>query len=513
MRSLAARVSLIVIVAAICVGCRHTEGQCTREALAGGKVSSEVKALVEEIDAGAVQGDPCNLGAERGSDSRWTILFRPGVLHCSRAGDCTVPRIGNIDIEVKSSEPRLDVANVLLTPNRIGPLLADDRVRYIAPTCAGYTKNSAPKALSDAAPDEAGSPTIKGDSPMLQDPEQHCEPRDTNKQWNVEDACIPPATQEDRVSSIVAVVDSGLDCLDPAIHERIDGGKEPLPPRHCTGDSGKNYLYPDLPPDHCGNAEDPACSRHGTQVAAIVASNKPDLPGVDPSVHLLSMRILEADDDLVKPSTTLATAILESGGKQRRIINISANWYVNFPWIAAAVDAVTADGEHLVVASARRSKGEIAYPAAYTTCSDAVIGVSGIGRSIDEAADSTVAQWVRYGFGRESDRDPAYLVAPGVEISLLGGTADGGGPRENGSSFAAPLVSGVASLIWSSKEFESCSAAGVREALECSARITIVGKGYPRKRLHVGCLFGQRDLPICRGARRCIESAKKQYCE
>jgi hypothetical protein len=28
----------------------------------------------------------------------------------------------------------------------------------------------------------------------------------------------------------------------------------------------------------------------------------------------------------------------------------------------------------------------------------------------------------------------------------------------------------------------------------------------------VGCLFSQRNSPICSAARRCIESAKAQHC-
>lgn len=530
MLSTAARLSLIAIAAAVCVGC-HTDGQCTRQALAGGKVPRKVYAFVDKIDAGTVPGDLCKqwkrlaLGLDPAMEQtpraeliggfQWTILFRRGVLHCTRAGVCTAPRIGDIDMEVKGGEPRLEVANVVLTPNRIGPLLADDRVRYIAPTCAEFPTRSTPQDPDTVAADDAGVPMVKGGSPILRDPEMHCEPRDSNEQWNIEDACVPPSAQHTRVGSTVAVLDTGLDCLDPAIHERIDGGKQPEPPRRCTWKSGKNYLYPDLPPDHCGDAEDPTCSRHGTQVAGVTASNKANLRGVDPRAELLSMRILEANDklDLVEPSTTVATAILESGSKERRIINISATWYSNYPWVAAAVDAVTADGKHLLVAAARKVNDWTAYPAAYTNCSDAVIGVAGIGRQVDGTGNTTAPEWVRYRWGKESDRNDAYMVAPGVNIPLLGGTADtNSGLRDNGSSYATPLVSGAASLIWSSNEFESCSAAGVREVLECSARITIVGFGYPRKRLHLGCLFGQRDSPICRGARRCIDSAKEQYC-
>ena len=54
---------------------------------------------------------------------------------------------------------------------------------------------------------------------------------------------------------------------------------------------------------------------------------------------------------------------------------------------------------------------------------------------------------------------------------------------------------------------------GIREVLWCSARTTVISPtSEPRKRLHLGCLFSQKNSPICADARRCIEDVKRNYC-
>lgn len=517
MATATARCCVLAACLAVCI-C-HADGQCTQESLAGGKLPPQLAALVSQIDAGVVRGDLCKTwasgvlnvdlamvqrarGAERIAGMSWTVLFQPGVLRCAGANDCATPRIGGISIRVLSAEPRLHVANVVLAPNRIAPLLADDRVRYIAPNCSAFplVKDGDTAEAAQASRAEG----VGGD-----DAEAACE-RTDSAQWGMTDACIPIARPGASSRKIVAVLDSGIDCLHPAIHTRIDGGATPNPPRRCTTTSGINYLYPHLPPDNCSETAPFVCDTHGTAVAGVIASNARAVPGVDGGAELVSMRVLLANSDLefVQPWTTVATAILESAQKAE-IINISANWYMNYPWLAAAIDAVTADDKHLVVGAARSNGPMTAYPAAFTSCNDAVLGVSNILRSAGNAPS--------YYWGGRADTDSAYMVAPGVNVLTSYSDAATTGPLykvESGASLAAPHVSGAASLIWSTEEFAKCRAAGIREVLECSARITEIEPGENvRKRLHLGCLFSQRDSPICRGARRCIESAKKQFCE
>jgi subtilisin family serine protease len=506
---------------AICVA--HADGQCTREALPPGKVPKELAPLISQIDEGRFAHTLCKkwaslvlnvdvaaVEAVKGADpipgAPWTVMFVPDTLQCD-GSDCSVRGRGDIKFQVISAEPRVNTANVVLSPNRIGLLIADSRVRYVAPNCSAFPDPS------KFAPAPAAVPVAAVIAPTSE-AEPACE---ESTQWGLSDACIPASRANATSAKIVAVLDDGIDCLHPSLVGRIEGNPtEPIESRQCKYSSGKNYVYPELPPDHCDNGDELSCDTHGTAVAGIIASGAREAPGVDPGARLLSMRVLYGNSDLdfVMPWTTVATAILDSA-KRAQILNISANWYVNYPELAAAIDQVTADGKHLIVAATRTSLGLPEYPAAFTKCNDAVVGASHVLRSREPGHPY-------YWGSPKASMDPAYLVAPGVSVLTSysdqqtinpGQTSDAEYDEQTGSSFAAPHVTGAASLIWSTREFENCSAVGVREILECSARLTLIGEKQDlRKRLHVGCVFGQRDLPICRGARRCIESAKAQFC-
>ena len=513
-------INLASAIASCLVACAcHADGQCTQEALAAGKLPPALAPLAPQIDAGTVTNDhlcetwessalnvdAAALRQQSGTapirGEPWTILFQPGVLSCTASTNCTAPVIGGVRILVGSAEGRVNTANVTLSPNRIAPLIADDRVRYIAPNCSALSLPEAKVVEFDA------TAAIKGGA---LNSERGCERTGTD-QWSLSDACIPASLSDGKPSKLTAVLDTGIDCAHPAIRERIDDGSQPQKPRRCTAQAGTNYVYPGLPPDNCTGSERFVCDSHGTGVAGIIASTADEALGVDPRANLLSMRVLHADHHLlfVEPWTTVARAILDSA-EAAQIINISANWYINYPWLAAAIDEATAHAgrDRLVVSAARGSPGRTAYPAAFTKCNEAVIGVSDI-------LKTTNKPWL-YEWGGKADSDDAYMVAPGVNVrtSYSDGTDAGAGYYlESGASFAAPHVSGAASLVWGTKEYSTCTAAGVREILECSARITPIGElQKPRLRLHLGCLFSQRDSPMCRGAMRCIESVKKQHC-
>jgi subtilisin family serine protease len=497
----------------------HAAGQCTQAALPPHKVPPELLELVPQMDEGRFVDTICKkwaslaLGvslpvvtAARGADvvrdAPWTIIFDEGVLQCSESNDCTVSGLGDVNIQVRRAEPRIHAANVVLAPNSIRRLLAHERIRYVAPNCTAFPQ------LDELQPPNPGAAHDLPAERFAGNTEQGCE-RTDSAQWGMSDACVPASRKNAASLKPVAVLDSGIDCRHPAIHDRIAGGAEPVASRRCPANAGVNYVHPGLPPDNCNDAKDLVCTDHGTAVAGVIASYAPEVPGVDPAAELVSMRVLKEDSDLrfVSPWMTVATAILDSG-RDARIINISANWYENVPELAAAIDRVTADGEHLIVGAARSNGHFPAFPAAYTKCNDAVVGVSHIHRS--RSAEQ------QYDWGPKADDDEAYMVAPGVRVlsSYSDHVVRGAVYKiQVGASLATPHVSGAASLIWSTQEFETCSAVGVRELLECSSRVTAIGKDQdPRKRLHLGCLFSQRKSPICRGAQRCIDSVKTQFC-
>ena len=488
---------LLATCLAACDG--HAGGKCTEEALSDGKVPPELKPLVGQRDGAGLEGALCTVDPA----APWTIMFADGVLKCSDENTCTLPEMGGVTFQVQSAEPRVNTANVKLSNDRLGPMLLDDDVRYIAPNCLA-TEESTARAFA-RSPVAAEPP---GPVKFVSNSERACL-RNDSAQWGLIDACVPAMRADPEQPKVIAVLDTGIDCRHPSIKGRIGDKDDPIGSYRCPESAGTNYYYQKTPADNCNRKGRLECMSHGTGVAGIIASSAPEAPGVDPHARLKSVRVLREDSDLefVQPWTLVAKAIIDSG-VDAQIINISANWYTNYPWLAAAIDLVTADHRHLVVSAARRDDGHVAYPAAFTKCNDAVIGVTKIIRNPN--------RWPPYHWSN-SDSDEAYMVAAGNVLTSYSDEHTGNSESiyrmQTGSSFAAPHVSGAASLVWSTKGFESCTAEGVRELLECSARTTLIGQTLDaRKRLHLGCLFAERNSPICRGAKRCIESVKEQHC-
>jgi subtilisin family serine protease len=503
----AAGISCGLLAGCLAVCVCYADGKCTQESLNPRKLPSEIAGLFPHLDGASLEAAFC----KKPGTGRWTIMFVDGWLQCTSNSTCTAPSIGGISMTVESAESRVNTVDVVLSsPQTIAPLLSDSHVRYMAPNCSVPRYRPPFKADKSEAPAEMPSPAV-----FTGATEDACERYDS-AQWGMADACVPVWAPGATTPMVIAVLDSGIDCLHPSIKGRIGDGTAPNGHRRCHASAGTNYLFPGLPPDNCSNSEPLACASHGTAVAGIIASNAPQVPGVDPHARLLSMRILDGNSslDFVQPWTQVAKAILDSG-EDAQIINISANWYSNEPWLAAAIDKLTKHPRRLVVSAARGVDDRIAYPAAFTKCNDAVIGVSEISKHPHE--------WPPYSWST-GDTDEAYMVAPGVNVltsysdehTLYPGDKKSASlyRLQVGSSFAAPHVTGAASLVWSAQEFANCSAAGVRELLECSARITLIGAAQDaRKRLHLGCLFRERGSPICRGAERCITSVKKEHCQ
>jgi membrane-anchored mycosin MYCP len=216
----------------------------------------------------------------------------------------------------------------------------------------------------------------------------------------------------------VAVVDSGVNAAHPQL-------------------AGRVVKSIDLTGTH--NTD---CYGHGTQVAGIIAAqdernSSKAIPfvGVAPDVHLISIKVQEGETS-TDNGALLARGIERAVQEGADIINVSA-YNTDFPLLRHAV-RMAQQKDVLIVAAAgntdsqKKANEQEAYPASYP-------GVLSVG-AMD--ASGTVSN-----FSNSTSR--VDVSAPGAQItSIQAGGYIGG---LDGTSYAAPYVTGVAALIKSEK--------------------------------------------------------------
>ncbi|MFF9689838.1 type VII secretion-associated serine protease mycosin [Streptomyces sp. NPDC014623] len=227
----------------------------------------------------------------------------------------------------------------------------------------------------------------------------------------------------------VAVIDTGVDVKNPQLTKAVDTG------------SGRNYLPKDLKDDNGGTIErgkengTTDLVGHGTKVAGIIAAREAKgtgFTGLAPDATIIPIQQNDAEGH--GTAEKLAEAIDYAAGQGGAdVINISqdtADAVKPTPLLEQAVQAALAK-EIVVVASAGNDGlgGNIkkTYPASY----EGVLSVGASDRNNERAA-----------FSQSGD---VSVSAPGVDIIS---TVPGGGHcSDNGTSFSAPYVAGVAALI------------------------------------------------------------------
>lgn len=213
---------------------------------------------------------------------------------------------------------------------------------------------------------------------------------------------------------VVAIVDSGVDASVPQLKGAVLRGADVL------GSSGRG---------------DTDCVGHGTFVAGIVAARPADrlrFSGIAPRSVVLPVR--QTTDGKDGSANSMAAAIRSAVDGGADVINISAN--ASGPSVAlkrAVAYAVTKNV--LIVASAgnRSRDDQKDPPASFPASYPGVLGVGAVGRDDRPASFSVTGDFVD-------------VAAPGVDVISLGI----GGPGytiDQGTSFAAPFVSGLAALI------------------------------------------------------------------
>jgi subtilisin family serine protease len=205
-------------------------------------------------------------------------------------------------------------------------------------------------------------------------------------------------------------------------------------------------------------------AKHGTHVAGIIAAvrgNGTGVDGVAPAVRIMGVRAVPNGDERDKD---VANAIRYAVDNGAQIINMSfgKSFSPDKPLVDAAVKYADSKGV-LMVHAAGNDGADVSkapnFPIDTYAAGGEARGWIEVGASSWQGLDSLAAPFTNYG------RPQVDVFAPGVDI--LSTVPDGGYERQDGTSMAAPVVSGVAALLMS--YYPSLTAADVKRIILESA--------------------------------------------
>ncbi|MBW1601210.1 type VII secretion-associated serine protease mycosin [Streptomyces sp. JJ66] len=221
----------------------------------------------------------------------------------------------------------------------------------------------------------------------------------------------------------VAVIDTGVDADHPQLADAVDVG------------SGADLIPKDKRREREPTGPTADLVGHGTKVAGIIAARPADntgFVGIAPEATIIPIR--QNNDQGAGDTTTLAQAIRHAIDEGADVINISQDTTqplaADHP-LKAAIDQALAQ-EIVVVASAGNDGADGKVKNTYPASFPGVLAVAASDRNNERALFSQRGEFVG-------------IAAPGVD--LVSTVPGGGHCADNGTSFAAPFVAGVAALL------------------------------------------------------------------
>jgi subtilisin family serine protease len=264
--------------------------------------------------------------------------------------------------------------------------------------------------VEDVALDHPRRPSIVPDDPRYTAGEQaYLDTIRLPQAWDV---------VRDAGSQVIAVIDTGVD----AAHPDLAGRTVP----------GYNVIDPSVPPDDYPPTSGGGPGGHGTMVAGIAAAqagNGEGVAGAAWSGRVMPIKVFRPDG--VALDSDIATGMAWAVDHGASILNLSLGGPGDSPVLRAAVDYATAHGVLVVAAAGNTAEDTPQFPAAIPD----VVAVAATDSAGAVTSFSTRGDWVD-------------VAAPGYKIVSTFPTSD----RRHymtgdGTSFSAPLVSGVAALV------------------------------------------------------------------
>lgn len=236
-------------------------------------------------------------------------------------------------------------------------------------------------------------------------------------------------------------------------------------------DTGVDMDHPDLVAklvdgwDFVNRDENPDDDHgHGTHCAGIAAAstnNGAGIAGIGYNCRIMPLKVLGADGSGYWSDISLA--IVHAAKSGAKVISMSLGATEGSLTMREAIDFALANGVTVVAAAGNESTSALHYPAAFPGC----IAVGSSDPDDAKSSFSNYGDWVD-------------VAAPGSSIAST--YLDGSYARMSGTSMAAPLVAGLAGLVWSHLGADS-SAQAVRERIE--SRCDPVGTWVAHGRVNV----------------------------